>query len=127
MDSYEGTTDPSTLHKYLYTRDNPVNGVDPTGYDDLEEYEFNLGRAEARYPSKVARCEAHHIFPKYLGGDPNGETALIPAAYHQLITNAFRDLWSYGIGPPDAAAAQGSVDAVYKLLPLTFAELDCNF
>jgi RHS repeat-associated protein len=32
QDSYEGDKfDPSSLHKYLYTHNNPVNGVDPTG------------------------------------------------------------------------------------------------
>ncbi len=38
MDSDEGTrSDPPTLHKYLYTADNVVNRVDPSGHDDLVE------------------------------------------------------------------------------------------
>ena len=37
MDSYEGTQgDPLSLHKYLYAGDDPVNGVDPSGYDSLK-------------------------------------------------------------------------------------------
>jgi len=39
MDPYSGNIfDPGTLHKYLYTRDNPVNRVDPSGRDDVDEY-----------------------------------------------------------------------------------------
>ena len=36
MDSYGGNNnDPRALHKYLYGADNPVNGWDPSGHDDL--------------------------------------------------------------------------------------------
>jgi RHS repeat-associated protein len=36
MDSYAGNNeDPLSLHKYLYTQDNPVNGIDPSGHDDI--------------------------------------------------------------------------------------------
>jgi len=127
-DLYEGRSgEPATLHRYLYTQNDAVNGVDPTGNADIVEYQLNLERAEARYLSKKGRCELHHIFPKYLGDDPGGERALIPAAYHQLITNAFRDLWPYGLVPPDAATAQGILDAVYKLYPLIRDEVNCVF
>ena len=33
-DTYEGdSSDPLSLHRYLYTQGNPVNGVDPSGHD----------------------------------------------------------------------------------------------
>jgi RHS repeat-associated protein len=36
MDTYEGDNeDPLSLHRYLYCQDNPVNGTDPFGHDDL--------------------------------------------------------------------------------------------
>lgn len=36
MDSYAGNNeDPLSLHKYLYSSDNPVSRVDPSGHDDL--------------------------------------------------------------------------------------------
>ncbi len=38
-DLYVGSIqDPVTLHKYLYTANNPVNAVDPTGYAAAAEY-----------------------------------------------------------------------------------------
>jgi len=38
MDSYEGNNEePLSLHKYLYTQGNPVNGIDPSGHGDLGE------------------------------------------------------------------------------------------
>src|SRR5579859_6741661 len=38
MDTEEGNDDePLSLHKYLYTNANPVDGIDPTGNDDIAE------------------------------------------------------------------------------------------
>jgi RHS repeat-associated protein len=38
-DSFEGGQgDPLSLHKYLYCHDNPVNGIDPSGHDMVEQY-----------------------------------------------------------------------------------------
>lgn len=38
MDPYAGKiTDPVTLHKYVYAKNNPVNLIDPTGRDEIEE------------------------------------------------------------------------------------------
>jgi RHS repeat-associated protein len=38
MDTYAGNThDPVSLHKYLYTEDNPVNRVDPTGHAETAD------------------------------------------------------------------------------------------
>lgn len=44
MDLFSGNVnDPATLHKYVYTRNNPVNRLDPTGLADEEEYQADLG------------------------------------------------------------------------------------
>ena len=38
MDSYEGNSnDPVSLHKYLYSHDNPANRSDPSGNADIAE------------------------------------------------------------------------------------------
>jgi RHS repeat-associated protein len=57
-----------------------------------------LAEAQQQYPKLKGKTHNHHIIPKYLGGDDAGETVPIDAAYHQLITNAFRDKWAYGQG-----------------------------
>jgi RHS repeat-associated protein len=46
MDSYEGDEqDPLSLHKYLYASSDPVNGIDPSGHDDLGEVSAALSIA----------------------------------------------------------------------------------
>ncbi len=40
MDPVAGNIiDPGTLHKYVYTKNNPVNRIDPNGTEDLFDYE----------------------------------------------------------------------------------------
>ncbi len=49
MDSYQDTRqNPATLHKYVYTQNNPVNAVDPTGRDT---FEYNELLTEVRFSS----------------------------------------------------------------------------
>ncbi|HKX19002.1 MAG TPA: hypothetical protein VJT33_13400 [bacterium] len=56
-------------------------------------------KAAEQYGAKAGRREAHHIVPKFLGGPADGPTSGIDAAYHQQITNAFREAaTSRGIG-----------------------------
>jgi RHS repeat-associated protein len=55
--------------------------------------------AEAKYPKLVKfGIQAHHVIPKYIGGARDGVQRLVPAPYHQLITNAFRAEAKYGKG-----------------------------
>jgi RHS repeat-associated protein len=55
-------SDPSTLHKYVYARNNPANRIDPSGRDDIIELAFLysrpgfsvLGRASLKFdPTKL--------------------------------------------------------------------------
>jgi RHS repeat-associated protein len=60
MDPEAGNiNDPGTLHKYLYTRNNPVNSTDPTGRQDLEEYAYELAHLglEIHHAYELAACE----------------------------------------------------------------------
>lgn len=49
MDPVAGDVfDPRTLHKYVFTGDKPVNYVDPTGQDDVDEYNVRSRGTEAQ-------------------------------------------------------------------------------
>jgi hypothetical protein len=74
--------------------------------------------AEQRYPDKRGQYEEHHFFPVYLGGKENGPKYRLPAAYHQLITNAFRKRWPYGRGNPEPEEAQKIMLKVYSDYPI---------
>jgi RHS repeat-associated protein len=54
------TWDPQSLHKYLYAKGDPVNGIDPLGRDDLVDYEFETNRFIAKtklyYRSEYLAC-----------------------------------------------------------------------
>jgi RHS repeat-associated protein len=50
MDTYEGTEDdPSSLHKYAYCMNNPVNGFDPTGQFEFNMPSFDVAEALEEY------------------------------------------------------------------------------
>lgn len=53
------TSNPTSLHRYLYASGDPVNRIDPTGRQDLEEYVDLLEavQAEAEYVKAIAKCE----------------------------------------------------------------------
>jgi hypothetical protein len=59
------------------------------------QYAVMLQTARVLYPKLAGRIHLHHVVPKYLGGAQSGKVVAIDAAYHQLITNEFRTLWSY--------------------------------
>jgi len=53
------TSNPTSLHRYLYASGDPVNRIDPTGRQDLEEYVTLLEavQAEADFIKKFVKCE----------------------------------------------------------------------
>jgi len=83
-----------------------------------ETYAVRLAEAQEAYPGKAGTIENHHIAPKYLGGDPNGPTVPLDGAYHQTITNEFRNQVPYGNGPVSPQQMQNTMDSVYSKLPL---------
>ena len=56
--------------------------------------------------------------PPSLGGPPNGKTFRVPAPYHQLITNAFREQHPYGRPTPSVEEAQRLMLKVYSKYPI---------
>ena len=60
MDPFPGSiNDPGSLHRYLYTRNDPVNRIDPGGLQDMEEYVDILEAilAYEHYPEEIGKCE----------------------------------------------------------------------
>jgi len=74
--------------------------------------------AQSKYTKLAEKTQQHHVTPKYLGGDPKGPTVPIDAAYHQEITNAFREAWPYGQGAPSPEDLQRILNDVYSRFPL---------
>jgi len=60
MDTFAGNNeDPLSLHKYLYCHDNPVNGIDPSGHDDIAmAIDFGIIGVLASMPNLVTIGEA---------------------------------------------------------------------
>ena len=81
-------------------------------------YEDLVAAAQDAYPTKAGKIELHHITPKYLGGDPEGPLVPLDAAYHQQITNEFRNLWPYGGPQPSTAQLEEMMQQVYQKFPL---------
>ena len=77
-------------------------------------------KAKELYPKLAEKAaQLHHVIPKYLGGAKDGALVKIPAAYHQLITNAFRTLAPYGKGiSRTAEEVTNIVKQVYSKYPL---------
>ena len=97
---------------------------EPVGRGGDLPYEEHVRQAQKQYPDKAGTYQEHHIIPKYLGGDPHGETVRIDAAYHQVITNDFRRFWPYRGDPgyrgrlPTPQELKEVVEKVYSINPL---------
>jgi len=97
---------------------------EPVGGGGDLPYEEHVRQARKQYPDKAGTYQEHHIIPKYLGGDPHGETVRIDAAYHQVITNDFRRFWPYRGDPgyrgrlPTPQELKEIVEKVYSINPL---------
>jgi hypothetical protein len=73
--------------------------------------------AETLYPKLAAKApQLHHVIPKYLGGPKDGLLVRLPAAYHQMITNAFRALVPYG------QRIQLTVEEVQRILQQVYSK-----
>jgi hypothetical protein len=83
-----------------------------------ERYWGAKTQAEAKYPGKLGLYEWHHFWPRYLGGPADGPRYRLPAGYHQLITNAFREKHGYGVPPPSRARAEEIMMEVYAQFPI---------
>jgi len=83
-----------------------------------EDLQALVTRAQQQYPGKAGTIEEHHPISKYLGGDPNQELEPLDAAYHQVITNAFREAYAYGQRVPSPERLVEILRQVYSQFPL---------
>lgn len=75
--------------------------------------------AQELYPKKAGKIKLHHPTPQYLGGAKDQKLVAIDGAYHQQITNAFRNEWKYGLKEkPDDAELRIIMNKVYSQFPL---------
>jgi len=74
--------------------------------------------AQELYPEKAGITQLHHIAPKYLGGAADGALVPLDGAYHQVITNEFRNIYPYGQGAVDEVQRQLIMNRVYTKFPL---------
>jgi RHS repeat-associated protein len=135
-DSYPEVIDAIKKYGPLILEAPGILGVfigDPQGAEDFEVDAENLiaegdpvdglqaliDDANQQYPKLAEKADQlHHIFPKYLGGDPDGPLVSLPPAYHQVITNAFRAAWAYGQEVPPLEEALKILQQIYGKFPL---------
>lgn len=98
-----------------------VTEVGQAATKEASTYRRMVSEAQQIYPKKTGKTEYHHITPQYLGGAKNGPTVPLDAAYHQQITNEFRNLAPYGQGLKESLSSvelQNIMDRVYTKYPL---------
>ena len=91
-----------------------------TGLIDKNQFNRIVINADKMYPKKAGKLENHHIIPKFMGGLERGPTVLIPASYHQLITNAFRREFSKEKGLSSKNLLQEEAERIMKKIYGTF-------
>jgi RHS repeat-associated protein len=113
------TPEEEAIDTSLITSSAPAGESATSGEADAEaSFKQKVSDAQETYPKKAGKIENHHIAPKYLGGDPNGPTVPLDGAYHQMITNAFRNEAPYGSGPVSPEELQQIMNKVYSQFPL---------
>jgi hypothetical protein len=84
-----------------------------------ELYEKGMAEARNKYPHLSGKpSQEHHVIPKYLGGPKSGKTVKIDPAYHQLLTNRFRERYAYGQSLPKPGEIKDILLEIYSKYPL---------
>jgi RHS repeat-associated protein len=109
-------TSPTAL-RAMETLGEEVSGVSCRKVN-AQKYSGLVISAQLKYPKLAGRLHDHHVDPKFLGGAINGQTSRIDAAYHQLITNAIRKEFKYGVKHGDPEYIQAAINLIYKDYPL---------
>jgi hypothetical protein len=114
-------TSPSVTNEPLPMQGKVMNierGVDGKVTYKFQDYDDAVAAAQKQYPNKAGKIELHHIEPKYIGGAKDGTLVPIDGAYHQVITNEFRNIRGYGLGHINDAWRWEIMNQVYTKYPL---------
>ena len=87
---------------------------------DNPYYLLQKEKTQMQYSDKAGNYELHHIDPQYMGGDKYGKLVKIDAAYHQIVTNAFREQHPYGVGKIPFDKRQLIMRKIYMKYPLPY-------
>ena len=91
--------------------------LDPTTASQL--YKQRMIEAKRQFPNLFGQSpHDHHVIPKFLGGPESGKTVKIDPAYHQLITNAFREEFPYKQPYPPVKRLLEILETIYSRYPL---------
>jgi RHS repeat-associated protein len=123
---FEGPEVPIFPEIQIVERRGPGGGRLPAalipGYGERGTPAKSLGAsvsdAKSAYPNLAGIMEWHHVWPKYLGGPNRGPVVRINAAYHQVITNAFRKAWPYGNRIPTTQELRRLIRQIYSNFPI---------
>lgn len=94
--------DPSTLHKYVYARNNPVNATDPTGRDSLLEWveiiELNERAGWLRAANAIGMCDKKAI--EAIGEVQSGSVAGSQDVGNEILKCIIEFEWDVTGWPP---------------------------
>ena len=120
MDPAPGTIfSPNSLHKYLFTADNPVNFLDPLGEEEIEDYAF------LRSIYRGTEYQIHHLIekrfaPLFLVAGCTISVALLPSD-HQPYTNAWRQQIGYNGSNASVTTGTATLQQVWDAAMLIYA------
>jgi hypothetical protein len=111
-------SDPGTLHKYVYTIDNPVNLFDPSG-QEIAEY------AALKKAFRGTAYQIHHLIEKrfapiFLVAGCTIATNLLPSE-HQPYTNAWRQQIGYTNGNNPINTDTATLQQIWDAAMLIYA------
>jgi len=134
MDTSEGNkNDPLSLHRYLYCKDGPIEGVDPSGHDEINAL-MDIGS----FGLTLARIEGFHFLStqeddftpnwKSGAGDVKHNNSLIEIKFphgsaSQIANQMYSDLQSFKYFSPNLASVRLSGNRAFfkTLLPASLA------
>jgi RHS repeat-associated protein len=119
---------PQRWHRYLYAQADPVNRIDPTGLNDLEEGALQDGQIST-YGNQVSRAnvygrnglESHHIIPKRFAClVALTVTQMLAIALPPGIHQGYDNLWNRAI-PPDGEPCDVELSTVANVARAIYA------